>query len=77
MKIIILDDIGKKDLINLVRNKKLVLLVDLDHTLIHTTNDNVSNQLKVCIFFRNLVDKPKKLKVNLKNIFFYQERLPL
>lgn len=77
MKIIILDDIGKKDLINLVRNKKLVLLVDLDHTLIHTTNDNVSNQLKVCIFFRNLVDITKKLKVNLKNIFFYQERLPL
>ena len=41
------DDIGKKDLINLVRNKKLVLLVDLDHTLIHTTNENVSDQLKV------------------------------
>lgn len=40
-------EIGKKDLINLIRNKKLVLLVDLDHTLIHTTNENVSNHLKV------------------------------
>ena len=40
-------EIGKKDLINLVKNKKLVLLVDLDHTLIHTTNENVSNELKV------------------------------
>jgi len=39
-------EIGKKDLENLVKQKKLVLLVDLDHTLIHTTNDNVSNELK-------------------------------
>jgi len=43
-------EIGKKDLINLTINKKLVLLVDLDHTLIHTTNENVSNQLKVIEF---------------------------
>jgi len=40
-------EIGKKDLMNLVRNKKLVLLVDLDHTLIHTTNENVRADLKV------------------------------
>ena len=44
-------EIGKKDLINLVKNKKLVLLVDLDHTLIHTTNDNVRADLKVSFFF--------------------------
>ena len=40
-------EIGKKDLMNLVKNKKLVLLVDLDHTLIHTTNENVRADLKV------------------------------
>ena len=40
-------EIGKKDLVNLVKNRKLVLLVDLDHTLIHTTNDNVDPDLKV------------------------------
>jgi RNA polymerase II subunit A-like phosphatase len=41
------NDIGKKDLMNLVKNRKLVLLVDLDHTLIHTTNENVNPNLKV------------------------------
>lgn len=39
-------EIGKKDLINLVKNRKLVLLVDLDHTLIHTTNEHVNPNLK-------------------------------
>ncbi|CAF0832734.1 unnamed protein product [Brachionus calyciflorus] len=39
-------DIAKKDLINLVKSRKLVLLADLDHTLIHTTNENVSPDLK-------------------------------
>ena len=43
-------EIGKKDLMNLVKNKKLVLLVDLDHTLIHTTNENVRADLKVNLF---------------------------
>jgi RNA polymerase II subunit A-like phosphatase len=43
-------EIGKKDLMNLVKNKKLVLLVDLDHTLIHTTNENVRADLKVRYF---------------------------
>ena len=47
------NDIGKRDLHNLVKNKKLVLLVDLDHTLIHTTNEQVSDQLKVCIRKKN------------------------
>ena len=40
-------EIARKDLVNLVVKKKLVLLVDLDHTLIHTTNELVSNELKV------------------------------
>lgn len=50
------NDIGKRDLMNLVKNRKLVLLVDLDHTLIHTTNDNVSNQLKD-VYHYELVQK--------------------
>jgi TFIIF-interacting CTD phosphatase-like protein len=40
-------EIGKKDLVNLVRNRKLVLLVDLDHTLIHTTNEPIDPNLPV------------------------------
>ena len=43
-------DIAKKDLIHLVKGRKLVLLADLDHTLIHTTNENVNPDLQVCIF---------------------------
>lgn len=31
----------------LLRTRKLVLLVDLDQTLIHTTNDNIPPNLKV------------------------------
>lgn len=41
--------LGQADTERLLRDKKLVLLVDLDQTLIHTTNDNVPNNLKVCI----------------------------
>lgn len=41
------DELGKQDLNNLVKNKKLVLLVDLDHTLIHTTNEYMGDKLKV------------------------------
>lgn len=40
-------DIAKKDLINLVKNRKLVLLADLDHTLIHTTHEHVNPEIKV------------------------------
>ena len=40
-------EIGKEDELRLRRSKKLVLLVDLDQTLIHTTTDNVPNKLKV------------------------------
>lgn len=43
-------EIGKQDLVNLVNNRKLVLLVDLDHTLIHTTNEHVDPNLKVFLF---------------------------
>lgn len=38
--------LGLEDEMRLLRNKKLVLLVDLDQTLIHTTNENVERNLK-------------------------------
>lgn len=41
-------ELGKKDSEILLRDRKLVLLVDLDQTLIHTTNDHVPPNLKVC-----------------------------
>uniref|UniRef100_A0A2C9K6W6 RNA polymerase II subunit A C-terminal domain phosphatase n=1 Tax=Biomphalaria glabrata TaxID=6526 RepID=A0A2C9K6W6_BIOGL len=39
-------EIGKEDENRLLRQRKLVLLVDLDQTLIHTTNDNIPPNLK-------------------------------
>lgn len=42
--------LGRADEERLLSDRKLVLLVDLDQTLIHTTNDNIPNNLKVkCI----------------------------
>jgi len=41
--------LGKADEKRLLGDKKLVLLVDLDQTLIHTTNDNIPNNIKVYI----------------------------
>ncbi|XP_008183934.1 RNA polymerase II subunit A C-terminal domain phosphatase isoform X3 [Acyrthosiphon pisum] len=38
--------LGKADEKRLLGDKKLVLLVDLDQTLIHTTNDNIPNNIK-------------------------------
>ena len=40
-------ELGKADEQRLIQDRKLVLLVDLDQTLIHTTNDNVPPNLKV------------------------------
>ena len=37
--------LGRQDLTRLVAARKLVLLVDLDQTLIHTTNDTVPPQV--------------------------------
>jgi RNA polymerase II subunit A C-terminal domain phosphatase len=44
--------LGKADSERLLKDKKLVLLVDLDQTLIHTTNDNVPNNLKDVYHFQ-------------------------
>ncbi|KAL1116434.1 hypothetical protein AAG570_004908, partial [Ranatra chinensis] len=38
--------LGRADTERLLKEKKLVLLVDLDQTLIHTTHDNIPNNLK-------------------------------
>lgn len=40
-------ELGKADEDRLLKTRKLVLLVDLDQTLIHTTNDNIPPNLKV------------------------------
>lgn len=41
------EELGKEDITNLLAQRRLVLLVDLDQTLIHTTNDNIPPNLKV------------------------------
>lgn len=41
------EKLGRDDEDRLLKNKKLVLLVDLDQTLIHTTNDDVPQELPV------------------------------
>ncbi|XP_971974.2 RNA polymerase II subunit A C-terminal domain phosphatase [Tribolium castaneum] len=38
--------LGKADVDRLIRDRKLVLLVDLDQTLIHTTNDHIQPNIK-------------------------------
>lgn len=51
--------LGRDDTNRLLKDRKLVLLVDLDQTLIHTTNDNVPNNLKVCsaIYYQHLLQR--------------------
>ncbi|CAH2042550.1 unnamed protein product, partial [Iphiclides podalirius] len=43
--------LGREDAERLLKHKKLVLLVDLDQTLVHTTNDNVPPNLKDVLHF--------------------------
>lgn len=38
--------LGRADVDRLLKDRKLVLLVDLDQTLIHTTNDNIPANIK-------------------------------
>ncbi|KAK2579346.1 hypothetical protein KPH14_008297 [Odynerus spinipes] len=40
------EKIGKEDVQRLLRDRKLALLVDLDQTIVHTTNDNVPPNMK-------------------------------
>ncbi|KAJ2948296.1 hypothetical protein O0L34_g7533 [Tuta absoluta] len=43
--------LGREDAERLLKDRKLVLLVDLDQTLVHTTNDNVPPNLKDVLHF--------------------------
>lgn len=43
------EKIGKEDEQRLLNDRKLALLVDLDQTIVHTTNDNVPPNMKVNI----------------------------
>ncbi|XP_052743597.1 RNA polymerase II subunit A C-terminal domain phosphatase isoform X3 [Bicyclus anynana] len=43
--------LGREDADRLLKNRKLVLLVDLDQTLVHTTNDNIPPNLKGVLHF--------------------------
>lgn len=43
---------GQADNERLLRDRKLVLLVDLDQTLIHTTNDNIPANIKDVYHFQ-------------------------
>ncbi|XP_069112062.1 RNA polymerase II subunit A C-terminal domain phosphatase-like isoform X2 [Argopecten irradians] len=45
-------ELGKADEDRLLKNRKLVLLVDLDQTIIHTTNDNIPANLKDVYHFQ-------------------------
>lgn len=45
-------ELGQADTERLLQDTKLVLLVDLDQTLIHTTNDNIPNNLKDVYHFQ-------------------------
>ena len=46
------ENLGKIDEQRLLKNRRLVLLVDLDQTLIHTTNENISAKMKDVIHFQ-------------------------
>ncbi|RWS11626.1 RNA polymerase II subunit A C-terminal domain phosphatase-like isoform X2 [Dinothrombium tinctorium] len=46
------EKLGKADLKRLLSNRKLVLLVDLDQTLIHTTNENIPPDMKDVFHFQ-------------------------
>lgn len=46
------EKLAKQDIDNLLKQKKLVLLVDLDQTLVHTTNDDVPPNLKDVFHFK-------------------------
>lgn len=49
------EKIGKEDEQRLLKDRKLVLLVDLDQTIVHTTNDNIPPNLKVNRYFIILI----------------------
>lgn len=48
------EKIGREDEQRLLQDRKLALLVDLDQTIVHTTNDNVPPNMKVLFTFRSI-----------------------
>ncbi len=55
--------LGQEDEQRFLKHRKLALLVDLDQTLIHTTNDNIPANLKVRLdILRKTLDPDKKHK---------------
>lgn len=68
--------LGREDADRLLKDRKLVLLVDLDQTLVHTTNDNVPPNLKVNIVIIRI--KPSKNDIRKKGIslWFSTNTLP-
>lgn len=51
--------LGREDADRLLKDRKLVLLVDLDQTLVHTTNDNIPPNLKVTSLVLMLIGSTK------------------
>ncbi|CAK9294515.1 unnamed protein product [Gordionus sp. m RMFG-2023] len=73
--------LSKADETRLLKEKRLVLIVDLDHTLIHTTNDEISSNLKD-VYHYQLPNSPPvwyhtkcrpRTKEFLKNMSTYYE----
>eukprot|EP00088_Acartia_fossae_P068995 TRINITY_DN8893_c1_g1_i2.p1 TRINITY_DN8893_c1_g1~~TRINITY_DN8893_c1_g1_i2.p1 ORF type:complete len:756 (+),score=217.81 TRINITY_DN8893_c1_g1_i2:78-2345(+) len=50
-------NLGKEDQKRLLKDRKLVLLVDLDQTLIHTTNDNIPPNIRDVYHFQLYGDR--------------------
>lgn len=61
--------LGRADTDRLLTDRKLALLVDLDQTIIHTTNDNVPNNLKVAYDSLGCVAKSGQNCSELNRIF--------
>lgn len=53
--------LGAADEENIITQRKLVLLVDLDQTLIHTTNEDVDPKTKVSFFKHLDLHKPSRM----------------
>lgn len=62
--------IGKEDEQRLLSDKKLALLVDLDQTIVHTTNDDVDPNIKVFLKISTKICYFLFLKFLINNLFF-------
>ena len=71
-------EVAKSDLKNLLKSRKLVLLVDLDHTLIHTTDRGYEN---VEIKRDAIIKDSEVIVINISlvsiRLFFFKEYISL